>query len=55
MRGDSPKAIQELAGQRDLSTTLRYVHPSPAAKEREVRLLEAPGFEDILETGDPPI
>jgi hypothetical protein len=45
MRGAAPKAIQELAGHRDLSTTLRYMHLSPAAKESAIRLLEAPGLE----------
>ena len=55
MRGAAPKAIQELAGHRDLSTTLRYMHLSPAAKESAIRLLEAPGFGDIVETGEPAI
>jgi len=56
MRGAAPKAIQELAGHRDLSTTLRYMHLSPAAKESAIRLLEAPGFGDIIvETGEPAI
>ena len=35
MRGAPVKAIQELAGHRDLATTLRYMHLSPAAKQRD--------------------
>jgi hypothetical protein len=31
------------------------MHLSPAAKESAIRLLEAPGFGDMLETGDPSI
>jgi site-specific recombinase XerD len=52
MRGGPAKAVQELAGHRDLTTTLRYMHLSPAAKDSVIRLLEAPGFGDIGETGD---
>jgi hypothetical protein len=33
MRGAGARAIQELAGHRDLSTTQRYMHVSPAAIE----------------------
>jgi len=55
MRGAPAKAIQELAGHRDLSTTQRYMHLSPAAVEGAIRLLEQPApvsrFGDILETG----
>jgi integrase len=54
MRGAPAKAIQELAGHRDLSTTQRYMHLSPAAVESAIRLLEQPApvsqFGDILET-----
>src|SRR5688572_18879171 len=53
MRGAPARAIQELAGHRDLGTTQRYMHLSPAAKEIAIRLLEPPGFGDILETADP--
>lgn len=55
MRGAPARAIQELAGHKDLSTTLRYMHLSPSAIEAAVKLLEEPApassFGDILETG----
>jgi integrase len=54
MRGAAGKAIQELAGHQDLTTTQRYMHLSPAARESAIRLLEQPMPEpprgDILET-----
>lgn len=34
------RAIQELAGHQDLTTTQRYKHVSPAAIENAIRLLE---------------
>jgi integrase len=40
MRGAPARAIQELAGHCSLGTTLRYMHLSPAAIERAIRLLE---------------
>jgi site-specific recombinase XerD len=56
MRGAPARAIQELAGHQDLTTTQRYMHLSPAAIESAIRLLEQPSpsrnFGDILETGD---
>ena len=55
MRGAPARAIQELAGHQDLSTTQRYMHLSPAAIEGAIRLLDqdkpAPVFGDIVETG----
>jgi hypothetical protein len=54
MRGAPARAIQELAGHQDLTTTQRYMHLSPAAIEGAIRLLDQPntGHErgDILET-----
>jgi integrase len=43
MRGAPARAIQELAGHQDLTTTQRYMHLSPAAVESAIRLLETPG------------
>jgi len=55
MRGAPTRAIQELAGHQDLSTTQRYMHLSPAAIEGAIRLLDRAGsgenFGDIVETG----
>ena len=50
MRGAPARAIQELAGHKDLSTTQRYMHLSPAAIEGAIRLLDRPG--SVLESGD---
>jgi site-specific recombinase XerD len=57
MRGAPARAIQELAGHKDLITTQRYTHLSPAALDSAIRLLECSGvrrsFGDIiLETGE---
>lgn len=41
MRGAPVKAIQELAGHTELTTTMRYMHLSPAARESAIKLLEA--------------
>jgi site-specific recombinase XerD len=45
MRGAPARAIQELAGHQDLSTTQRYMHLSPAALDAAIRLLEG-GLEE---------
>ena len=54
MRGAPVRAIQELAGHKDLSTSQRYMHLSPAAIGSAIRLLEQPVSEkfrgDIVET-----
>ena len=59
MRAAPARAIQELAGHQDLSTTQRYMHLSPAALEGAIRLLDQPvsikNFGDIVETGVGPI
>jgi integrase len=41
MRGAPARAIQELAGHQDLSTTQRYMHLSPAPLDTAIRLLDA--------------
>jgi integrase len=43
MRGAGARAIQELAGHRDLATTQRYMHVSPSAVENAIRLLDSDG------------
>ena len=58
MRNVPARSIQELAGHRDLSTTQRYMHLSPAATEDAIRLLDGrqsgvvsgEKFGDILDT-----
>lgn len=54
MRGAPAKAIQELAGHSNLTTTYRYMHLSPAAREGAIRLLDrrddGAGFGEMLET-----
>jgi len=53
--GAPPRAIQELAGHRELGMTQRYMHLSPAALDSAIRLLDQPlalhKFGDLVETG----
>jgi site-specific recombinase XerD len=57
MRGAPAKAIQELAWHENLSTTQRYMHLSPAAKDAVIGLLDEAACQNsggILETGSGP-
>jgi hypothetical protein len=52
MRGAPARAIQELAGHRDLTTTQKYMHLSASAVADAIRLLDAPKPRgDGVETG----
>jgi integrase len=44
MRGAPAKAIQELAGHESLTTTLRYMHLSPSARDQAIALLDERQF-----------
>jgi hypothetical protein len=50
MRGAPARAIHELAGHMDLTTTQRYMHLTPAAIQGAIRLLDEAirGFGDIV-------
>jgi site-specific recombinase XerD len=50
MRGAPARAIQNLAGHSDLSTTQRYMHLGPAAVEAAIRLLDEPGVATSVAT-----
>jgi len=43
MKGAPARAIQELAGHRDLRTTQKYMHLSRIAVADAIRLLDRPG------------
>ncbi len=50
MRGAPAKAIQELDGHQNLSTTQRYMRLSPAAKSVAIQMLE--GTKQGAQNGD---
>ena len=54
MRGALVTAVKELAGHRDISTTMRYVHLAPSVLTDAIGLLEGRGASrprgDIVET-----
>jgi site-specific recombinase XerD len=51
--GAPPKAIQELMGHSDLTTTLRYMHLTPQATAEAIRRLDTP-VGDMVETKKAP-
>ncbi len=54
MQGATVKAIQELAGHQDITTTQRYMHLSPAHKDAAIRLLDRPPVDDAPFDSAPP-
>ena len=50
MKGAPARAIQELAGHQDLSTTQRYMHLSPATLDAAIRLLDGDG--SVVDRGE---
>jgi site-specific recombinase XerD len=54
MRGALVTAVKELAGHRDISTTMRYVHLAPSVLTEAIALLDGRGMSpargDIVET-----
>jgi hypothetical protein len=44
MKGAPVRAIQEVAGHRDLATTQRYMHLGPSAVADAIRLLDGPSI-----------
>ena len=57
MQGATAKAIQELAGHQDLTTTQRYMHLSPDHKDAAIRLLDRRPTEegDVPSASAPPL
>jgi hypothetical protein len=47
MRGAPAMATKELAGHANLSTMMRYMHLSPAAKDGAIRLLDNRPSEEV--------
>jgi site-specific recombinase XerD len=50
MKGAPARAIQVLSGHRDLTTTQKYMHLSPAAIRDAIRLLDETGSGNIVAT-----